>query len=201
MAAKYLTPEYSNWSAMIERCENKSNASFDRYGGRGIQVCDRWKDFEAFLADMGPRPSSGHSLDRYPNNDGNYEPGNCRWATARQQANNRSSNRTCVYKGTVYTARELSAVCDVPYKVLRVRLFKRNMSVDEAVTTKLRFSLTAPIVAAIQEALARGKTATRIAAEFGCSESLVSHIKTGRRGIAAQQLQSASTEQPKDCHV
>lgn len=85
------TPEYQVWANMKDRCSNKRNGSFDRYGGRGIEVCDRWLgSFENFLADMGKRPSPNHSLDRWPNNDGNYDPGNCRWATRSQQQKNKN---------------------------------------------------------------------------------------------------------------
>lgn len=85
------TPEFRAWAGMIYRCYNAtSNASFPDYGGRGIRVCDEWRDdFAAFLAHVGPRPSPKHSIDRYPNNDGNYEPGNVRWATREQQIANR----------------------------------------------------------------------------------------------------------------
>jgi hypothetical protein len=92
------SPEYQSWQAMKSRCYNSRNVMFHRYGKRGITVCDQWREnFEQFVADMGPRPK-GHSLDRI-NNDGDYEPGNCRWSPKLEQDNNRSTCMTITLGG------------------------------------------------------------------------------------------------------
>lgn len=94
------TKEYDAWRAMINRCNLKSTKKYHRYGARGISVCDRWlNSFENFFEDMGKKPTLQHSLDRYPDINGNYEPSNCRWATNEQQSRNKSTNVWIEYNG------------------------------------------------------------------------------------------------------
>lgn len=88
------TPVHRSWQSMKQRCGNPNHPRYEDYGGRGIRVCDRWRDsFDNFVTDMGPKPTPQHSLDRWPDNDGHYEPGNCRWATLNEQRANRRDSR------------------------------------------------------------------------------------------------------------
>lgn len=126
------TPEYLAWTSMHQRCSNPKNKWFHRYGGRGISVCDRWQSFENFYADMGPRPLRG-TLDRYPDNDGNYEPSNCRWATQKQQIRNREKTVFLEYEGVTRSLAEWAELYGIKRKVLANRI-KQGWSVFDALT-------------------------------------------------------------------
>lgn len=100
------TPEYGSWERMRGRCRDPKNNQFQNYGGRGIEVCKRWvNSFENFLADMGKKPSRAHSIDRI-DNDGNYEPSNCRWADPVTQASNKRNTKLLTFLGESKTARQ-----------------------------------------------------------------------------------------------
>jgi hypothetical protein len=115
------SPEYRSWRMMKSRCLNPRNHKFASYGGRGIAVCQPWLDFRNFLADMGRRPSLLHTLDRI-DNDGNYEPGNCRWATrTEQQRNTRTACRVFVM-GAWMSLGDVADVAGMPVSCLKYRL-------------------------------------------------------------------------------
>ena len=129
------SPTYSSWKAMIGRCFHRSNPGYNHSKKRNITVCRRWLKFENFLADMGERPSLKHTIDRYPNNNGNYEPTNCRWATRRQQANNRIDNNVFTYKGERLTLTEIAERSGISYERLRHRVVRAGWTLDKALTT------------------------------------------------------------------
>lgn len=123
--------EYNAFLNMIDRCENKNYHNYEKYGGRGITVCKEWRhSFDRFYADMGPRPSKDHSLDRI-NNDGNYEPGNCRWATRIEQLSNRSVTMFAEVDGAMVPVSELARQAGMKYETLAMRL-KLGWSIEDA---------------------------------------------------------------------
>lgn len=121
---------------MIQRCHNPSNKAYADYGGRGITVCDRWRNScQSFLDDMGPRPSAAHSVDRI-DNDGNYEPKNCRWATATEQNRNNRGNRNISWGGKTQTVQEWATELGLKYTTLKRRLDR--LSLDDAMRQEHR---------------------------------------------------------------
>lgn len=125
--------EYRIWNSMLGRCFNPNDRKYHRYGARGITVCERWRhSFPAFLADMGPRPSAEYSLDRIEN-DKDYEPGNCRWATSKTQNRNRGSyNNRIIAGGVERTASEWAEIAGVTSACISYRL-KTGWTAEQAV--------------------------------------------------------------------
>lgn len=132
--------EYSSWSSMKQRCLSPTHIGWEYYGGRGISICQRWIDsYEAFYEDMGTMPDGKYSLDRYPDHNGNYEPGNCRWATdSEQNKNRRPMGRKVMFLGQLITIAELAKFS--PYQAITVRnkIIRQGLSPEEAIKfTKL----------------------------------------------------------------
>ena len=130
------TPEYEAWYGIRSRCANTSRHNYARYGGRGIRVCERWMKFENFLADMGQRPSAAHSLDRI-DNDGNYEPTNCRWATRQEQQRNTSHSRKVNVAGVIASVAEHAERAGLPAMAVIKRL-DRGWDAVDALSKPLR---------------------------------------------------------------
>lgn len=128
------TPTYDIWDAMKQRCLNPNDNRWKDYGGRGITICQRWMDYRNFLADIGERPE-GRSLDRFPDNNGNYEPGNCRWATRVEQQNNMRSNVVLSHNGKSQTVAQWAAELGINKSTLSKRLSRGNWDVATALTT------------------------------------------------------------------
>lgn len=125
-----VTLTYTSWSSMKSRCTNERNHRFSKYGARGILMCERWNSFENFLADMGERPSASHTIDRIDNN-GNYSPENCRWATKKQQSNNTRANINISISGKTQTLKQWCEELGLKYNTILCRL-RRGWSAEKS---------------------------------------------------------------------
>lgn len=131
--------EFKTWASMIGRCYYETATGYKSYGGRGISVCDRWRNsFEEFYADLGDRPSPTHSLDRYPDVDGNYEPGNVRWATAVEQARNKRDTFNITIGAETKSLAEWCEDLKLPYGTINSRIRKLGWTPEEALGFKER---------------------------------------------------------------
>lgn len=147
------TPEYRAWQQMRLRCTSPKHAAWPSYGGRGITVCDRWlESVQAFVADMGPKPTPQHELDRIDNSKG-YEPGNCRWATRKANDRNRRSNRMVTFRGERLALAEWCERLGLPRDTTKKRL-DAGWPVEKALTTPVRPKAPSGSVRAWQEVVA-----------------------------------------------
>lgn len=133
-ARQKTSPTYRSWSTMIARCYYPSSPSFPYYGAKGITVCDRWRDFANFLTDMGERPGLDFSIDRFPDKSGNYEPGNCRWATRKEQSNNTTQNIIFMHKGKMQSIADIARDVGMPYDRLKTRLRRKGWPLERAIS-------------------------------------------------------------------
>jgi hypothetical protein len=175
-----VTPEYAAWRSMKSRCINPNREDFKYYGAMGVSVCQKWFDsFESFLADVGPRPSPEHSLDRFPNRYGNYEPGNVRWATRIEQASNKDITRTVSVNGNEVTVADLCREYQINLDSLNSRLF-RGWTLEEALTTPIKpqsMHIPENIKSKIRNATGSHR---EIAAKFDVALSSVSRIRSSK---------------------
>jgi hypothetical protein len=128
------TPTYVSYIEMLKRCYDSSVIRFPRYGGRGIKVCDKWRSsFVSFLEDMGVRPTKGHSLDRL-DNDSDYGPDNCRWATYEEQSQNKSTTVYITAFGETKPVSKWSDETGVPAPIIRQRIWRDKLTPEQALS-------------------------------------------------------------------
>lgn len=175
------SPTYHSWACMIQRCTNPKRDAYPLYGGRGITVCARWREsFDAFLADMGPRPA-GTSIDRI-DSSGDYEPGNCRWSTPTEQAGNTSRNRLYTMDGRTMCLAQWAKGAPVAYRTIVDRM-NDGWALADAIGAPQNSrprKLTAPDVAEIRQLIANGLRDAEIAPQFGICRTTVFAIRRGR---------------------
>lgn len=139
------TKEYWAWISIKQRCYNPNHISYRNYGARGIKVCQRWIDsYQVFLGDMGRAPTPKHSIDRHPDKNGNYEPGNCRWTTQLEQMNNIRKNVHIEYKGETLTQAQWARRLNISDQALRQYYFKKGYSIPEIIKIRDEKGLAPP---------------------------------------------------------
>lgn len=179
-------PEYNAWHQMISRCRNPNKPRYRDYGARGIDVCERWLSFVAFIEDMGPRPGPDYSLDRIDNDKG-YEPGNCRWATRIEQGSNKRNNHLLTHDGRTQSRAAWARETGLCQETIKRRLI-RGWTVTEALTTPLGSvlqpsdhgrALTRDQALEIRSLSRAGASDKDLAKRFGVHRATVGKIRRG----------------------
>lgn len=134
---------YSVWTGMRGRCNNRNDQDYRHYGERGVRVCGRWDSYASFETDMAPRPSLEHSIDRI-DNDGDYEPANCRWATQKEQVRNTRRNRSVTIDGATRILAEWCELLNIKMHTVHARM-RRGWSVHDSITRPVRRGRTTPV--------------------------------------------------------
>lgn len=129
----YKVPEYDVWKGMLARCDDPNHISYPWYGGCGVTVCERWRAFENFYADMGPRPTPKHQIDRIDSTSG-YGPTNCRWASKKEQARNQTNNHLLTFNGETLPIAAWADRLGISSSVINQRLRKLRWTVERALT-------------------------------------------------------------------
>lgn len=187
------TSEYRAWQTMRLRCTAPENPAYPDYGGRGITVCDRWSDsVENFVADMGPKPSEDHELDR-EDNDLGYTPANCRWVTRETNSRNRRSNRWVTYQGQRMVLVEAAAAAGIPYSTVSMRL-KAGWGEARALSTPARAK------AKNGEALPKHAPMTNKHGFPGVCQTQSGNYQ-GRTLVGGRRLQTATLSTPSEAHA
>lgn len=164
------------WRKMISRCHDPESDSYSYYGARGIKVCARWRrSFQKFVEDVGPRPSLSHTLDRYPDNDGDYRPGNIRWATRAEQQANTRRNRIVIVKGERLHVAEAARRYGVKDYVIWWRL-EAGWTDEAAVLTSTEKRISLSDKQRVEIRAMKGRSQGEIAILFGVCQKTVSNI-------------------------
>jgi hypothetical protein len=171
-------PEYKTWCGMRARCENPNKLEFVHYGGRGIRVCERWRTFENFIADMGPRPSKMHSIERLDTN-GNYEPSNCAWVTWDAQARNKRSTVRITAFGETLLAEEWESRFGVSRQRIWERL-RKGATPEVAVSAKRIHPGAKLTEAQIVEIKASADSTRKLARRFGVHQHTIWSVRHDR---------------------
>jgi len=173
------TPAYRSWDAMKDRCLNPRSKDYHRYGGAGVKIHPEWvDDFAAFFRHIGPRPK-GTSLDRYPDNAGDYVPGNVRWATPRQQTRNLRTNRLLMVNGETRCMSEWCELRGLPVNTVFMRL-ESGWSAERAIETPVRTQLTYAEAIRLRDDVRGGMKVKDAARKYIVSRATVWAIMSGR---------------------